>query len=132
MTRHHNKSNEWVHSPLNTMVWKIGDRYQPYCTTYKTHTMTTCHGGAEHTCEDRDLNSHIEDARNIDMDPDHDNQSTNSSDTTIVFRGSEADGHLSDLLPNSQVDLNILAREVKTWNNDWKPEKVSQQRDWTA
>ena len=30
----------------------------------------------------------------------------------IAFRGSEADGHIGDLLPNSQADLNILAREI--------------------
>ena len=30
----------------------------------------------------------------------------------IAFRGSEADDHLSNLLPNTQADLNILTREV--------------------
>ena len=36
--------------------------------------MTTCHGGAGHACEDRDLNPHIEDARNIDMCPRNNNE----------------------------------------------------------
>ena len=69
--------------------------------------MTTHHGGMGYAGEDKDLVSHIEDARNID-----DNESTNSSETMITFRGSEVNGYLSDLLPNSQADLNILARKI--------------------
>ena len=69
--------------------------------------MTTCHGGAGHAGEDRNLNSHIEDTANIDN-----NESTNSPETTIAFGGSGTDGHLGEPLPNSQVDLNILATEI--------------------
>ena len=69
--------------------------------------MTTHHGRAGHVGEDRDLNSYIDDTRNID-----DNESTNSSGTIIAFGGLEADGCLSDLLPNSQADLKVLAREI--------------------
>ena len=47
--------------------------------------MTTHHGGAGHTHKDRDLDSHIEDARGIDIGPDNDSASTNSLDTTIAF-----------------------------------------------
>ena len=43
--------------------------------------MTTHHGGAGPTGKDRDLDSHIEDAENID-----DNESTSVSETTIAFR----------------------------------------------
>ena len=71
--------------------------------------MTTHHGGAGHAGKDKDLNSHKEDARNID-----DNESTNSSETTLVFGGSEMDGCFGDLLPNIQVDLNILHREINS------------------
>ena len=39
------------------------------CTTYKTHAVTTCHGGAGHTGENRDLDSHTEDTAGIDMGP---------------------------------------------------------------
>ena len=69
--------------------------------------MTTHYRGVGCTGEDRVLNSHIEDTRNT-----NDNENTNSSETMIAFRGSEADGHLSDLLPNSQADLKILTREI--------------------
>ena len=42
------------HSPLKTVFNKPGDTYQAYCNTYKTHTMTTCHGGAGQPL-DRDI-----------------------------------------------------------------------------
>ena len=69
--------------------------------------MTTHHRGVGCTGEDRDHDSHVEDARNID-----DHKSTNTSETLIAFGGSQADGCLSDLLPNSQADLNIVMREI--------------------
>ena len=58
-------------------------------TTYKTHAMTTHHGGARHAHKAlspgcRNLDSHIEDARGIDIGPDNDNASTNSLGTTIA------------------------------------------------
>ena len=34
------------HSPLKTVLGRIGDIYQVYCNTYKTHTMATHHGGS--------------------------------------------------------------------------------------
>ena len=33
------------HSPLKTVFGKLGDIYQAYCNTHKTHTMATHHGG---------------------------------------------------------------------------------------
>ena len=106
MTGHHNKRNECVHSPLKTVLRKIRNRYQSYCATY---TMITCHGGVRHTGKDRDLDSHVEDTRNID-----DNECTNSSETMIAFGGSEMDGCLGNHLPNKQVDLNVLMREIQS------------------
>ena len=45
------------HSPLKAVFDKIGDTYQAYCHTYKTHAMATCHGGSgQHL--DRGINSH--------------------------------------------------------------------------
>ena len=64
MTGHCHKTTDWAHSPFKTVLRKIGDRYQSYCTTYKTHAMIICHGGVGHAGEDRDLNSHVEDTRN--------------------------------------------------------------------
>ena len=64
--------------------------YQSYCAAYKTHTMTTHHGGTGHIWEDGDLNSHIdittkEDSRGIDIGPNNNNESTNSSDAALLF-----------------------------------------------
>ena len=44
-------------SPLKTVFGKIGDTYQAYCHTYKTHAMATCHGGSRQHL-DRDINAH--------------------------------------------------------------------------
>ena len=107
MTGHCNKTTDQAYSPFKTLLGKIRYRYQSYCATYKTHTMTTYHGGVGHAGKDRDLDPHVEDTRNID-----DNESTNNSETTNALRESEIDDHLIDLLPNSQADLNILAKDI--------------------
>ena len=33
-------------SPLKPVLGKLGDTYQAYCNTYKTHAMATYHGGS--------------------------------------------------------------------------------------
>ena len=71
------------------MFRKLGDKYQSYCTTYKTHTMTTCHRGTGHTGKDRDLNFLIDittkgDTRGIDIGPVM-TMKAHSSDTTLAF-----------------------------------------------
>ena len=43
MSAHHSLR---LHSPLKTVFGKIGDTYQAYCSTYKTHAMATHHGGS--------------------------------------------------------------------------------------
>ena len=66
------------------MLGKIGDKYQAYCTMYKTHAMATCHGGTG--CHlDRDINLHIEDSETTGLD--NDNESTSGSDATIALGG---------------------------------------------
>ena len=42
MSAHHNLR---LCSPLKTVLNQLGDNYQAYCITYKTHTMATHHGG---------------------------------------------------------------------------------------
>ena len=112
MTGHHNRSNNWVHSPLKTVLGKLRDKYQSFCATYKTHAMTTCHRGTGHTGKDIELNSHVEDTGGIDIGTNNDNESRNSSDTTIAFGGSEAGG--CSLLHHSQVNLTVLTREINS------------------
>ena len=77
----HSKKSEKMHSPLKTMLRKIRDRYQAYCTTYKMHAMATCHQGAG--CPvDRDINLHIEDAGGINTGLDNNNEGTSGLDST--------------------------------------------------
>ena len=114
MTGCHNKSNDQVHSPLKTMLGKLRDKYQSYCTTYKTHAMTTHQEGTGHTGKDRDLGFHVEDTRGIAIGPNNNNESTSSSDSTLAFGVLEADGCLGDLLPSSQANLAILRREINS------------------
>ena len=82
------------------MLGKLRDRCQSYCTG--------------HTGKDRNLNSYVEDTIGMDIGPDNENGSTNSLDTMIVFRGSEAEGHFSDLLSKGQANLYILTREANS------------------
>ena len=42
-------------SPLKTVLNKLGDSYQTYINSYKTHTIAACHGGARQPL-DRDPN----------------------------------------------------------------------------
>ena len=89
-------------SLLKTMLGKLGDRYQGYCTVFKMHAVATHHRGAG--CPlDRDIDLHIEDTEGINTGPDNNNESTSGSDTTIAFGGSVADGH-----PSSQAKLMAL------------------------
>ena len=78
--------------------------------------MTTHHGGTGHKGKDGDLDSHIDittkgDIGGIDLGPNNDNESTNSLDTTLAFGGSEADGHLGNLLPSSQANFTMYSQE---------------------
>ena len=46
--------------PAKTVFNKLGDTYQAYCNTYKTHAMATCHGGTGQPL-DRDTTLHGQD-----------------------------------------------------------------------
>ena len=100
-----------MHLPLKTVLGEFRDRYQAYNTRYNIDAMATNHGG-EGCPVDRDSNPHIEDIEGINTGPDNDNGSTSSSDTTIAFGGSEADGHPSKLIPSNQAKLTALMREI--------------------
>ena len=92
-------------SLLKTVLGKIGDWDQAYCTTYKTHAMATCHRGAG--CPlDRGLDI---------LDPEHadiDNESPHSSDGTVILGGPEALGHPEDPVYDNQEKLTALTREI--------------------
>ena len=113
MLGHCSKNSKWTHSPLRTMLRRIGDRHQTYCTTYKTHVMVIHHGDTR-CLVDRDIDFHMEDMEGINTGPDSNNESTSGSDTTIDFGGSEADGHPSNIIPNKQSQVNSTY-ERNTW-----------------
>ena len=107
----HSKNSKWMLSPLKSLLGKIWDRYQAYHTAYKTHATATHHRGAG--CPvDRDIDLHIEETEGINTGPDSDNESTSGTDTTIVFGGSEADGHPNELIPSNQTNVTALMREI--------------------
>ena len=76
--------------------------------------MTTHHRDTGHTCEDRDLDFHVEDIGGIDIGPNNDNDSTNSSGTTIAFGELEEDGHCSNILHSNQANVTIHTREINS------------------
>ena len=95
------------HSLLKTMLGKIRDRYQTYCTTYKRHAMATCQRGAG--CPlDRGIDLYAEDPEPTDID----NESTHSSDATVALGGPEAEGHPKDPVFSNHDKLTALMREI--------------------
>ena len=86
-----------------TVLGKIGDWYQAYCTTYKTHTMATHHRGAVNPL-DRGLDIFTEDTEHTDIN----NENTHSSDATVVLGDPAAVGHPEDPACNNQDGLTTL------------------------
>ena len=106
MSAHHSTRK---YSPFKTMLRKIRDRYQAYCTMYKTHAMATHYGGAG--CPiDRCINLNIEDSEPTGID--NDNDSTHGSDTTVTLGGTEAEGHPNDSIYSNQDKLVALTRGI--------------------
>ena len=105
----HSNNNGQMHSPLKTMLRKIRNRYQTYCTVYKMQTMATCHGGAGHPVA-RDVNLHTGDPEAIGID--NDNDSISGSDATVALGGLETEGNTNELLPSNQAKLTPLTWEI--------------------
>ena len=90
-----------------TILRKIGDLYQAYCTTNKTHAMVTHHGGAG--CPlDRGLDILTEDPEHTDIN----NDSTHSLEATVALGGPDAVGHPEDPVYDNQDRLTALMREI--------------------
>ena len=95
------------HSLLKTVLGKIGDLYQAYCSIYKTHAMATHHRDAG--CPlDRGLDILVEDPEQANID----NESTHSSDATVALGGPEAVGHPKDPVYDNQDRLTAFTREI--------------------
>ena len=89
-----------LHSPLKTVFGKLGDTYQAYCNTYKTHTMATCHGGSGQPLD-----------REIDVTGEgHETTHTDIENTQDIH---PVDAHhFEDLQHNNLMKLTALTREV--------------------
>ena len=95
--------------PFTTMLWRIGDKYQVYGTTYKTHAMATHHRGTG--CPlDRDINLNVEDSETTGIA--NDNESTHDLDATVALGGPEAESHPNDLIYSNQDKLMALTRKI--------------------
>ena len=94
-------------SLLKTVLGKIRDSYQAYCTTYKMHTMAIHYEGPG--CPlDRGMDILTEDPEHADID----NESTHSLDTTVALGGPKAEGHPQDQVYDNQDKLTALMREI--------------------
>ena len=88
---------------------KIGNKYQTYCTMYKTHMMATHQGGTG--CPmDRDVNLYVDDPEATDMDIHND--SISGSDATLALGGLEAEGNPNELSPSNWAKLTALTWEI--------------------
>ena len=88
------------HSLLKTVFGKIGDTYQTYCNTYKTHAMATHHGS---------LGSPLD--RDIDMTRETKTTTDTNLDDTQGFHPVERD-HFEDPEYNNPTKLTVLTREI--------------------
>ena len=104
MSAHHSTSSC---SPLKTVLGKIRDRYQAYCTTHKMHTMATHHRGTGCSL-DRGMDVLTEEPEHADID----NESTYRSDATVALGGLEAVGHPIELVYSNWDRLTALMREI--------------------
>ena len=89
-----------ITSPLKTVFGKLGDTYQAYCNTYKTHTMSTHHGGLGQPLDrDIDITRKVHETTDTDIE---NNQDFHPVDTD----------YFEDLQHNNPVKLTAITREV--------------------
>ena len=97
MSAHHSLR---LPSPLKTADGKIGDTYQTYFNTCKTHAMTTNHGGSGSPL-DGDIDVTTETHKTTD---------TNIEDTWDFNTGETV--HFEDFKYNNPTKLTVLTREI--------------------
>ena len=90
----------WSHSQAKMVFGKIGDTYQAYCNTYKTHTVATHHRGS---------------GSSLDRDTDMTREPLNTADTGIEdtqdFNTAET-VHFEDLKHKNPTKLTALTKEI--------------------
>ena len=88
------------HSPIKTVFGKIGDTYQAYCNTYKTHTVATHHRGSGNPLD-----------RDIVMNREYQTAIHSDVEVTQDFHPIETD-HFADLEHNNPARLTAITREL--------------------
>ena len=107
MHEHVSSSQHKIEFTIKTVLGKIGDQYQAYCTTYNTHAMATLHGGTR--CPlNRGFDILSEDTEHANID----NISTHSSDATVALGDPEAVDHPKDPVYENQDRFTALTREI--------------------
>ena len=101
-------------SPLKTVFEKLGDIYQAYCKTYKTHAMATHHGGSGQPL-DRDIDKTREVHETTDTD----------LENTQDFHPVDTDC-FDNLQYNNPPKLTALTREVDDLHQQFRLRQYSQ------
>ena len=105
MLTHVSSSQHKIMFTVKNSTRKIGDWYQAYCTTYRTHAMATHHRGAGHPLN-RGLDILTEDSEHADIN----NNNTHSLDATVALGDQEAIRHPED--PAYQDRFTALTEEI--------------------
>ena len=88
------------HLQLKNVFGKLGDTYQAYWYTYKTHALATCHGGwGQPLDRDFDLTREVHETTDTDIENTQDLHPVNTD-------------HFEDLQHNNPMKLTALSREV--------------------
>ena len=95
------------HSPLKSVLGKIGGTYQSYYNTYKMHTMATHHRGIG--CPfNRDVDLNKENQCNAETEI----ENTHDLDVTVTVCDTEEIGHPKGSEYNAHTQLTTLTREL--------------------
>ena len=120
------------HSPLKSVFGKIGDTYQAYCNTYKTHAMATHHGGIGHPL-DRDIHLNRGNPKNAETEI----ENTHEFDATVTLHDTEETGHPKGPEYNTHMKLTTLTRELddlcqQVQEGEIQPTHTLDHRVWTT
>ena len=96
-----------LHSPLKTVFGKIGDTYQAYCNTFKTHAVATHYAGSAWPL-DRDIDVTRETQKTADTNI----EDTQDFNTVVTLNEPEEIDHCEDLKYNHPTKLTALTREI--------------------
>ena len=98
-------------SPLKTVLGRIGDTYQAYCNTYKTHAMDTHHVGS---------------GQPLDRDTDTTREEQPVEDTNVEVQQDfhpEDTAHFENIEHTNPARLTVITRELDDLHQRIQPEE---------